>query len=345
MNAMSQNSGWTPARPAAANALLWFDLLALVIGIAQLVEVSGKFSNPFTIVALTWLVLSAIAARILPSINSRVWLRCALDTLALLVFSTGLAASTGGVKSPLLTLLLLPLTAAAITLGRVAFGFTAILVIGAACVLGATTAETSVLSSQFVVWLISALAPALIATTAIAMLMEQMQGAEQHIQDLSSSDALTGLLNRRSFDDALSREHRKAERSGHPYSVVTIDVANIGQLNETVSRDAGNQMIVAVSQAISRSIRATDVASRYDGDEFIVLLAETDAARAALIAQRIRSTVYAGTISVGNRLMRANIHLGMASFPKDRRDFRELLSLADQRMQQDRELHKTSATA
>jgi diguanylate cyclase (GGDEF)-like protein len=335
---------WTPTRPAAAQVLFWFDLLALAIGIAQLAIGGNKFSSPLTIVALTWLVLSAIVVRILPSIKRNVWLRSALDTLALLVFTTGLVASTGGMESPLTTLLLLPLTAAAIALGRVFYGVVAVLVVIGVCILGAASPGVVIGSQSFVIWLISALAPAIIATTAIALLMEQMQGVERRIQDLSSTDSLTGLLNHRAFDDAFAREHRKAERLGHPYTITKINVANIGQLNESIGRDAGNQLITAVGKAISRSIRTVDVAARYDGDEFVVLFIDADAARASAIAQRIRSNVYAGTVSVGNRLVRANVHLGTASFPKDRREARDVMNLAGQRMEQDREVNK-AATA
>jgi len=331
---------WTPTLPAAVSILIWFDLLALAIGVAQLVEGGNNFSSPITVVALAWLVLSAIAVRLLPSIKTRLWVRCAIETLALLVFATGLTASTDGVASPLLTLFLLPLTAAAIGLGRRTYGVTAVLVVVAVCILGAATPGRVIANSAFIVWLISALAPAIIATTAIAMLMEQMQGAERHIQDLGSTDALTGLLNQRAFDETLLREHRKAESTTQAYSLLRINVANVGHLNETMNRDAGNKLIAAVSTAITRSIRATDFASRYEGDEFVVLLADADNARATGIAQRIRSNVYAGTISVGNRLLRANVHLGMASYPKDRSEARDLLMLAGQRMQHDREQHK-----
>jgi diguanylate cyclase (GGDEF)-like protein len=246
-------------------------------------------------------------------------------------------------ESPLTTLLLLPLTAAAIALGRVFYGVVAVLVVIAVCILGAASPGVVIGSQSFVIWLISALAPAIIATTAIALLMEQMQGVERRIQDLSSTDSLTGLLNHRAFDDAFAREHRKAERLGHPYTITKINVANIGQLNESIGRDAGNQLITAVGKAISRSIRTVDVAARYDGDEFVVLFIDADAARASAIAQRIRSNVYAGTVSVGNRLVRANVHLGTASFPKDRREARDIMNLAGQRMEQDREVNKAAS--
>jgi diguanylate cyclase (GGDEF)-like protein len=122
-----------------------------------------------------------------------------------------------------------------------------------------------------------------------------------------------------------------------------IDVENIKQTNETLGHDAGNKLITAVAAAISRSIRATDVAARFGGDEFVVLLTDTDLPIATTVGQRIRSHVYAGTISVANRMIRANVHLGLAGFPKEKRNYKELLMLADQRMQHDRELSRKAA--
>jgi diguanylate cyclase (GGDEF)-like protein len=151
------------------------------------------------------------------------------------------------------------------------------------------------------------------------------------------------LLNRRAFEEIITREHRKSERNGKPYCVLIIDVENIKQLNETLGTTAGNQLLIAVAAAISRSIRASDIAARYGGDEFAVLLIDTDLPIATTIGQRIRSHVYSGTISMANRMIRANVHLGLAGFPKDKNHFKDLLMLADQRMQQDRELHRTAA--
>lgn len=337
---------WTPTRPMAAGVLLWFHLLALAIGLAQFIVGESKSTNlGITVVALAWLVTTAVLVRALPTLKTKVWLRCALDTLALLVFAAGLAASTGGTNSPLLTLLLLPLTAAGVALGRFMYAVTAVLTIAAALVLGFTTPGVAVGSSEFIVWLISALAPAIIATTAIAMLMEQMQNAEQHIEGLRSADPMTGLLNRRAFDELLIREHKKTERATRAYTLVAVNIANTGEANESAGREGGNKLISAVAAAIGRSIRTSDFAARYDGDEFVVMLMDADAARAATITQRIRSNVYAGTISIGNRLVRANIYLGMASYPKDRRDATEVFVLAEQRMRHDRELHKAGAIA
>jgi diguanylate cyclase (GGDEF)-like protein len=336
--------GWTASRSLAASMLLWFELLALAVGVGQFAVAREAITQPAVAIgALVALLSVAVLVRVIPHFKRHPVQRCVGDTFALLAMAAGLSHATGGVHSPLLALFLLPLTGAAIALGRFGYGIVALLVAAAAIFLGGSTQGISVGSSSFAVWLIGTLVPAVIATTAIAVLVEQMQGAERYIQDLSATDRLTGLLNHRAFEEILTREHRKAERQGRPYCVLIIDVENIKQLNQTLGNDAGNQLLVAVAAAISRSIRASDVAARFGGDEFAVLLVDTDLPIATTVGQRIRSHVYAGTISVANRMIRANVHLGLAGFPKDKRHFKELLVLADQRMQHDRELHRTAA--
>ncbi len=86
------------------------------------------------------------------------------------------------------------------------------------------------------------------------------------------TDALTGLLNLRSFEEILQQEHRKAERFGRPYTVVVVDVDNLATITETMGHEARSQILGAVAAAITRSIRNSDVAARLGGDEFVVLL-------------------------------------------------------------------------
>jgi diguanylate cyclase (GGDEF)-like protein len=340
-NARTPAPKWLATRATAVNILLWFELLGLAIGAAQFfVSPSVMTDRRIAAAALGLMLIVAVLTRALPRFKKRLWERCAWENFALLAMATGLAYSTGGIHSPLQALFLLPLTGAAISLGRWGYSAIAAAAIAAGVVLAATTLDSSLDGSTLIVWLIGSLAPALIATTAISVLVEQMQGAERYIQDLSASDGLTGLLNPRAFEEALAREHRKGERHGRPYCLLVVDVENIGQINSTLGHDAGNQLIIAVSNAITRSIRATDVAARFGGDEFAVLLTDTDFNNATTVGQRIRSHVYAGTVSIGNRMVRANVHLGLACFPKDRRGYKELLVLADQRMQHDRELHR-----
>ena len=83
-----------------------------------------------------------------------------------------------------------------------------------------------------------------------------------------------------------------------------------------------------------------DLNLKIEDNEFIVLLVEADVNTGKAIAQRIRNNVYAGTVSVANRLIRANVNVGTASFPEDHLYPKELMILADQRMQEDRELRR-----
>jgi diguanylate cyclase (GGDEF)-like protein len=170
-----------------------------------------------------------------------------------------------------------------------------------------------------------------------------MQAAVRRISDLAATDALTGLLNLRTFEELLQQEHRKAERSGQPYSLVIVDVDNVPQVNQTLGHEAGSQVVASVAAAIVRSIRSSDIAARLGGDAFVVLSADADVPTSAAIAQRIRNNIYASTISVANRMIRANASVGVASFPQDQMHPKELMMLADQRMKQDRELRSAQA--
>jgi diguanylate cyclase (GGDEF)-like protein len=170
--------------------------------------------------------------------------------------------------------------------------------------------------------------------------MSQMQVADQQIRDLSATDALTGLMNLHAFEQLLEQNHGKAELSGRAYSLAVIDLDNLAQINAAHGHDAANQMLLAVADAVKRSIRHADTAARLGGNELAILLQDADATIAGTVAQRIRNSVYAGTISVANRMLRANVSIGVASFPNDQLTPRQLLNQATLLMEKDRALRK-----
>ena len=105
-------------------------------------------------------------------------------------------------------------------------------------------------------------------------------------------DGLTGLYNRRYLEDALNRELHRAERSGKPVSVVMIDIDQFKHFNDKYGHDAGDFVLSAVARAITKSIRLSDIACRYGGEELAVVLCEADLrmrARARREAARSRS--------------------------------------------------------
>lgn len=324
----------------ATRAVLWLEVVALAIGVLQFAFAPASVVRPLLAAAgLALLSMSIVLVRTLPILQRSTQRQHWLAIVALLACVTLLVLGTGGIDSALVTLYFIPLAAVALAFGRwTLVALVSVAIVGLAYVLGLSTPGVDVHTREFAVLLVSALAPGVAVALTLGALIGQMQTAVQRIRDLAATDSLTGLLNLRAFEDVLQQEHRKAERLGRPYTVVVVDTDNIKVVNETLGHDAGSQVIVAVAGAISRSIRTSDIAARLGGDEFVVLLSEADAATGAAIAQRIRNNVYGGTVSVANRLIRANASIGIATFPEDHLYPKELMILADQRMQQDREL-------
>ncbi|MGE0114418.1 MAG: GGDEF domain-containing protein [Steroidobacteraceae bacterium] len=336
------SSAKSPLRPLATHTLPWFALLAAAVGMAPFIVARDTLlSPPLAGCALAGLFLEILLTRLLPVFKVHNGVRILLDIITLLLFALLVNAASGALESHMLALFILPLTAAAIVLSRFGFLLVALLVALAYLLLGALTPQVELLSSAFVIQTIGSLAPVLIATSAISLLVGQMQRAEQQIRNLSATDALTGLLNLRAFEELLEQTQQKAERSGRPYSLAVIDLDNLAQINEAHGHEAGNQMLLAVAGAIQRSIRSADAAARLGGNELAVLLQEAEADSANAVAQRIRNNVYAGTVSVANRLLRANVSIGVATFPKDKLNSRELLNQAVHRMQKDRILRRS----
>ncbi|HEY5808099.1 MAG TPA: GGDEF domain-containing protein [Povalibacter sp.] len=338
-------SATNPTQGFATTALLWLELLALAIGVLQFAFSPSTVQQPLVAaLALALLGVTIVLVRTVPALQRPVARQHWIGIGVLLLCATLLTIATGAAHSTLVTLYLIPLAAIALSFGRWWLVVLLSLVIAAlGMLLGALTPEVELRSVDFAVSIISKLLPGAAVALILAALIEQMQSAVQRISDLAASDHLTGLLNLRAFEDVLQQEHRKAERFGRPYALVMVDVDNLAQVNENLGHEAGSQIIVSVAAAITRSIRASDVAARLGGDDFVVLLTEADAATAAAIAQRIRNNIYGGTVSVANRLIRANASVGLANFPDDHLYPKELMMLADQRMKQDRELRAAQA--
>lgn len=115
---------------------------------------------------------------------------------------------------------------------------------------------------------------------------------EAKLLALAGVDGLTGLANRRSFDDRLAAEWRRALRSGAPLSMLLIDIDHFKQFNDSLGHMGGDKCLSAVARTIAESLqRSGDVAARYGGEEFVVILPDTDNEGAAMVAEKIRANV------------------------------------------------------
>jgi diguanylate cyclase (GGDEF)-like protein/PAS domain S-box-containing protein len=160
--------------------------------------------------------------------------------------------------------------------------------------------------------------------------------SEDQIRYQATHDALTGLANYREFVDTLEREVRRAERSNHSFALLLLDLNDLKAINDKCGHLAGNNALKRLSVVIKDHCRATDLAARYGGDEFGVVLIDADPGMANRIAQRIQRA-----LQDGRELPALGVSIGISIYPEDGRTAPELLEAADRRLYK----HKRAAHA
>jgi diguanylate cyclase (GGDEF)-like protein len=263
-----------------------------------------------------------------------------IESWTMVLFITGVLCVTGRSSSPLLNLYLLPIILSALTLGRVVT-LTQVGVI-ALChlALAAATPGLDVVSLSYASRAIGELAPFLLVAYLTTTLSADITEAREHIETLAQTDALTGLANVRMFNEVWQREHAACERERRAYALLMIDMDKLKDINDSFGHEGGNSAIMLVAQCLQRSIRGTDTAARFGGDEFAVLLPGASPEVAEAVINRVRHNVYKTTLDLRSRMIRCSVSIGVVNYPKDGRDTRELLSIADRRMYRDKELRR-----
>jgi diguanylate cyclase (GGDEF)-like protein/PAS domain S-box-containing protein len=127
---------------------------------------------------------------------------------------------------------------------------------------------------------------------AISRDMTEHKGLEQKLASLATLDGLTGIANRRHFDEHLEKEWARARRDGTPLSLLLIDVDHFKKYNDRYGHQAGDACLKSVAQALAaQARRPADVTARYGGEEFVLLLPDTDRAGCELIGSKIRGSL------------------------------------------------------
>lgn len=116
---------------------------------------------------------------------------------------------------------------------------------------------------------------------------QQLQEAVERLETMAATDPLTGLANRRAFGQAMSRCLADARRYRHDLSLVMIDLDGFKTLNDTLGHQRGDDLLVRVARVLEANLRRSDVAGRFGGDEFILLLPQAEESTARMVAQRI----------------------------------------------------------
>jgi two-component system cell cycle response regulator len=156
----------------------------------------------------------------------------------------------------------------------------------------------------------------------------------QKLLQLATSDPLTGLFNRGYVDDRFALELSRARRYGKLLSIAVIDADRFKLLNDTHGHPAGDLVLRKISTILRDSIRQSDTVGRYGGEEFVVILPETDVEVAQRKLESLRELVASTPIALAARGQKIHVTIsaGLASFPQDGEDAAELFALADDRM-------------
>jgi diguanylate cyclase (GGDEF)-like protein len=148
---------------------------------------------------------------------------------------------------------------------------------------------------------------------------------------LSANDGLTGLLNRRAFEDRWNGEVARVRRHGRPISIAAIDIDYFKQFNDTYGHAAGDTALRSVARVIQNRVRGGDFVARLGGEEFVVALPETNSAAALSVAEGLRRAVAENPIAIPGRATSASvtISIGVASWPEHGEEVTRLLERAD----------------
>lgn len=144
-------------------------------------------------------------------------------------------------------------------------------------------------------------------------LTDQLARANERLNELATTDALTGLYNRRALYAQLEREFERAQRYRRPLSVVMLDVDHFKQVNDTYGHQIGDRVLQLIGDVLRASIRSADFGARFGGEEFMVLAPETGRETVGVMAERIRTTVAATSAKAGDGVPKVTVSLGVAT--------------------------------
>ena len=291
--------------------LLILVLLNLIFGNAD------KLAETAVVAASLFYAAFVMAFRYANFYKTETRWKVALESWAMIAFITWVCFHTGGLASPLLNTYLLPVITAALTLGKITTLVEVALIAACYIFLAGGMLSGELASLRFAGAFIAQLAPVLLVAYITTMFSADIRYGLARAKLLAETDELTGLYNLRGFALAANRLFAQALRHDRPTSVLMIDSDNLKGVNDAYGHESGNRLLRHLAAAIQAELRFTDVAARYGGDEFIVMLPETPAKGATEVAERIRVRVAGSPLHLGERSVVSSVSIGVAVYPED----------------------------
>jgi diguanylate cyclase (GGDEF)-like protein len=151
----------------------------------------------------------------------------------------------------------------------------------------------------------------------------ELEQANEQLSQLSITDGLTKLHNHRFFQDHLTREIKRVQRSGDPLSMLLVDIDDFKRLNDRLGHAAGDELLTRIARIMDESMRASDLLARYGGEEFVILAANTDLTGAGTLGEKVREAVAEKSFLLDEtmRLEKVTVSVGVAQYKGDRKAF------------------------
>ncbi|HEY3359642.1 MAG TPA: diguanylate cyclase [Polyangia bacterium] len=165
----------------------------------------------------------------------------------------------------------------------------------------------------------------------IKVLTDQLARANAQLAELAVTDALTGLYNRRYLYQQIEREFARARRYQRPLACFVLDLDHFKHVNDTFGHQVGDRVLRIVGDVMKASLRNTDLASRFGGEEFVILAPETNAEASLIVAERIRTRIAAQTTAAGPEVPPVTVSIGVCTTAHPQAiSHEELVRLADE---------------
>ena len=318
--------------------LWWVTIAAVLVGVG----LSDAYrANQAIIFGLGGVAVVVVV--VLHELMPRAWrndLTTATEVAIAIALSSALLLLTGYGASPYV--FTLDLLAVAVALGRGGWAAATVALLASGVYLGVIGVDPSadrlagtnllrIVLNVGAIWLLAFLA---------GVFSAHERRVRSMLSDLSRIDPLTGLFNRGQLYPTLDQEVRRTRRSDRGFSVLMVDVDGLKGVNDSLGHQRGDEVLRSLGRSIRASIRTVDSAYRYGGDEFLVLLPETDYAGAFVVAEKIRSEAEEMGYRLETEGAPTSVSIGLVSHPEDGGSADELVRAADRAMYNAKSLGK-----
>lgn len=167
------------------------------------------------------------------------------------------------------------------------------------------------------------------ANSRLSRHLAEIEALQATLQEQALRDPLTGLYNRRYLEEACARELARAQREGYPVALAMFDLDRFKSINDTYGHAAGDEVLIAVAELLQQQARVSDVACRYGGEEFVLLLPRIALAEARVRVEELRQACAERTILFGSLPLSVTLSAGLAAYPAHGLTAREIIARAD----------------